>query len=624
MTAARQSENHRETQAGTLLHLAESIGLFRTPEGEAYAEIPVDGHTEIHPLKSKAIKDWLTFQYDNAYDGAPNKTAMEGALAVLESRARFKSAEQEIHLRLASAGDILYLDLGNEAREVVKITPVGWTIEKSVPVRFRRSKSMQALPRPERNGNINELRQFLNVATDTEWILMLAWLIGAFHPTGPYPVLALHGEKGSAKSTTTRYLRALIDPSTAMAPVQSSNSQDLTIKAHHNWIVAFDNMSSMPRWLSDGLCRLSTGASDSKRELYADSEEVVFKAKRPCIINGIEELATAGDLLDRTILVTLPVISEGQRASESSLDRRFEEARPRLLGGLLDVLVVALGNYKKAQLPSKPRLADFAMWMVAAETTLGWKSGTFMATYTGNRDDANRLEIEASPVAMAVYRFAEERKSWSGTATDLRTLLLNYVDPKSSYSPYWPANGKALSGKLNRVAGALRGEGVKITLGHSGSRSITIHYVGKDNNNKENQNPDGNAFGVLDAPDANNPSFPIYSFEKKEERDIGKPENLASFASIRPSVIQSAEDFESVVCYHPDIHRQSWVSGKDACCPVCVAALDAGIVGAPPRWTQEQANACNCEDPENHYTGWRWFKGQTVPYLCGQNDCIPF
>lgn len=267
---AEQFDKMRETQASILLRIAGSMRLFRTPEGEAYTELPIDDRWETHPLKSKAVRNWLTLLYYETYQGSPSKMALESTLAVLESKAHFRSEVHETFLRLAWHEGIIYLDLGNEQREVVRISAEGWTVETEVPVRFRRPRSMGALPLPVRGGSLNDLRQFLNVPNDSdkEWMLMVSWLVGAFHPTGPYPVLALHGEKGSAKSTTTRYLRALIDPSTAMAPVQPRDSQDLTIKAHHNWVVAFDNMSSMPRWLSDGLCRLATGASDSKRELY--------------------------------------------------------------------------------------------------------------------------------------------------------------------------------------------------------------------------------------------------------------------------------------------------------------------------------------------------------------------
>ncbi|AML51136.1 hypothetical protein [Falsihalocynthiibacter arcticus] len=72
---------------------------------------------------------------------------------------------------------------------------------------------MQALPTPEHHpGGINLLRKFLNVETEADFQMLVAWLLGCFHPEGPYPILILSGEQGSAKSTTARTLRDLIDP----------------------------------------------------------------------------------------------------------------------------------------------------------------------------------------------------------------------------------------------------------------------------------------------------------------------------------------------------------------------------------------------------------------------------
>jgi putative DNA primase/helicase len=167
---------------------------------------------------------------------------------------------------------------------------------------------MQPLPHPVPGGNIEELRPFLNLEEEKDWVLVVGWLLGTLHPTGPYTFLTLYGEKGSAKTSTTRNLRGLVDPSVAPVPVQPKDSEALTLKAHHNYVVAFDNMSSLPRWLSDGLCRLSTGAGDTKRQLYENTDEIIFSAKRPCIINGIEELATAGDLLECVFRRNRPLI----------------------------------------------------------------------------------------------------------------------------------------------------------------------------------------------------------------------------------------------------------------------------------------------------------------------------
>ena len=166
---------------------------------------------------------------------------------------------------------------------------------------------------------------------DEQWMLLVEWLIGTFHPRGPYPVLALHGHQGSAKSTTSRVLRALVDPNTTPLRAEPRDAHDLIIAASNGWVVNLDNLSHLPIWLSDAICRLSTGGGFSTRELCSDADETLFDATRPVILNGIEELAVRGDLLDRALLLYLPEIPKDLRKREAVLWQQFEEVRPKVL-----------------------------------------------------------------------------------------------------------------------------------------------------------------------------------------------------------------------------------------------------------------------------------------------------
>src|SRR5207247_939244 len=154
-------------------------------------------------------------------------------------------------------------------------------------------------------GQLSELRQFINVKDDDDWKLLVAFLTAALRPKGPYPVLVLHGEQGSAKSTTARVLRAMVDPNSSPLRSEPRDGRDLMIAANNACLVCFDNLSRIPRWLSDCICRLATGGGFSTRALYTNEEEALFDAQRPVIITGIEELASRGDLLERSIILYL-------------------------------------------------------------------------------------------------------------------------------------------------------------------------------------------------------------------------------------------------------------------------------------------------------------------------------
>src|SRR5690606_22857722 len=189
--------------------------------------------------------------------------------------------------------------------------PKGWRVDWRLATRrpvFRRVRGMRPLPEPRSGGSIEDLRPFVNVPDENAWRLLVAWLLAALRPTGPYPVLVLQGEQGSAKSTTARVLRALVDPSKAPIRTMPRDERDLMVAASNSWVIVLDNLSGIPNWLSDAICRLSTGGGFATRALYTDDEEAIFEATRPVILNGIDDVVSRSDLLDRSLVLTLPTI----------------------------------------------------------------------------------------------------------------------------------------------------------------------------------------------------------------------------------------------------------------------------------------------------------------------------
>src|SRR5262249_4859696 len=158
----------------------------------------------------------------------------------------------------------------------------------------------------------------------------------ALRPGRPFPVLAVNGEQGSAKSTLCDYLRDLVDPNAAPRRRPPRNSQDLTIAASNSWVVGLDNLSGLPGWLSDDLCNLATGGGFATRELYSDGDEKLFNATRPVLLNGIEDIAQRPDLADRSVGVTLSAVPDGGRRTEGELRPAYERVRPGVLGAMLD------------------------------------------------------------------------------------------------------------------------------------------------------------------------------------------------------------------------------------------------------------------------------------------------
>jgi len=454
------------------------VELFHSPgaDPDGFATIPIGGHRETRRIGTKAFRYWLQQQFWTKHKAAANSQAMQDAIGVLRGKALFDGPEHPVSVRLDDGGGTIWVDLANNEWQAVQINADGWKIVDMPPVRFIRPRGMLPLPMPERGGSVDELRPFLNVSTDEDWLLIVAWLIAALRPNGPYPVLGLHGEQGSAKTTTCRMLRELIDPNESALRCEPRDLRDLMIAASNGWIVALENLSSIPVWLSDALCRLSTGGGFLTRELYTDDEEKLFNTMRPVMVNGITELATRSDLLDRTVAITLPTIRDADRRDENrDLWPAFERAKSRILGSLLDAVSTALANVDDVELLCKPRMTDFAVWACAAVPAMNCEPDVFLAAYAGNREMANESAIESSIIAEPLLTLLDSRDLWLGTATELKAALEDSADVRTVKQKGWPSRPHVLSGELKRITPNLRRMGIDLTFGKtSGRRFIHI------------------------------------------------------------------------------------------------------------------------------------------------------
>lgn len=389
----------------------------------------------------------------------------------------FEGKHREVFLRLASHQKKIYLDLCNEKWQVVEVSENGWKVIESVesPVRFRRTKSMLALPNPVAGRDLEDLRSFVNV-TDRDFVLLQAWLVAAFRPGYPFTILVLSGTQGSAKSTTTSVLQSLIDPTVASRRSTPSDERNLAILANNSWVVAFDNMSFCKQWLSDALCRLATGGSLSTRTLYENDEETLFTAMRPIILNGIEDIATRPDLLERSLIVQLPKIESVRRFDQESFDEAFEAFRPHLLGAILDAVSEGLSKIDSVELPNKPRMADFAKWVSAAESkfhfpeNLDSSERSFLVIYNDSLMSGQSIAVESSPLVKVVTDFLDRvGGKFRGTATELRDQL-NFGGSELTAVP---KNARSLSSALRRLADPLLSIGIKFSEGRETDKNRT-------------------------------------------------------------------------------------------------------------------------------------------------------
>jgi hypothetical protein len=320
---------------------------------------------------------------------------------------------------------------------------------------------MAPLPVPSRDGSIDLLRRYVNVREDG-FRLLIAWVTAALLPDGPYPILALHGEQGSAKTSLAKVLRSLIDPHDCAHLVKPTNIRDLMVTAVNSRLLVYDNLSAMPDWLSDGLCGIVYGTGFASRAHFSHSDCNIIQAHCPVILNGIEEFVVKSDLTDRTVFLHLSPIYQSNRRDEQEFWDSFRAEHPRILGGIFDTIVGGFRVLPSVKLTRMPRMADFARWGEAIGRGLGWQEGEFTTVYGNNRLEATESAIDGSAVGRAVLAFADEMMDWKCSPTELLEILAERVGKKVAKSRAWPKSIPLFTNELRRLAPQLRMRGVGV------------------------------------------------------------------------------------------------------------------------------------------------------------------
>jgi len=450
-----------ETDIDKVIACVSDAELFSDSNKRAYANYIVKGAKQTAPIGSRAFELWLTQKYLIENGLAPRQEALRGAINTLEAKALYDGKKMPVFYRVSASENTIQLDLGDEAYSIIEINKSGWASTNATRSNFLRPNGMHDLPIPIKGETINALKHFLNISSQEDFVLVVAWLLAALRPTGPFPILALTGEQGSAKSTTAKVLRLLVDPFHGNSRSLPEKEQDLFIAANNSHVMSFDNISSLSKSMSDALCRLATGGGFSTRKLYTDDEEQIFNSVKPIIMNGIGHYINRPDLADRSISVTLKPVPSSKRRSELQFWEDFENARPKILGTLLSGVSHGLQNIDKINPNGLPRMADFSKWAMACETAF-WDRGTFERAYALNAEIQLDDLIDTSPLAIVILGFMDHRTDWTGTSSSLLAKINSYAESTCQKHLTLPENPVSLGKHIERIKPILRKKGISI------------------------------------------------------------------------------------------------------------------------------------------------------------------
>lgn len=478
-TRKKTKDNYeKETESQIIIKLVKQNDalLFHDTANNVYAAITVDEHKEVWSLESKDFSMWLNGLYYNCLGKPPRKDGISQAVAVLSAEARFGNKEAiPLSNRVAKIDNTFWYSLSNSKWQAVKITEDGWSVEDNPPILFNRFRHQIAQVEPKSDGNIYKIFDYINVKENKT--LFLCWLVSCFVPEIPHAMPIFFGEKGAAKSTTCMLLKKLIDPSALETLTIQNNVRSMAVNLQQHWFLPFDNVSQISEEISDTLCRAITGGGIQQRKLFSDADDYIFTFKRCIVLNGINNVATRPDLLDRAILVELSRISENNRRELSEIQKNFDNDLPLILGGVFDVLSKAMKIYPYVKLDKLPRMADFARWGYAIGEALGNLGQLFLDEYRINYDRQNIEAINSDVVAVLIIDFMKDRQNWTGRVSDLWNQFSTLAPSLgiNTNIKAFPTQPNTLSRRLNGLRSNLQLVGINfVTECKSDATYITI------------------------------------------------------------------------------------------------------------------------------------------------------
>lgn len=460
--------------------------FFQNPAGDFFAQFEQDGVELTVPINETQFGSTLNKEVFEHSGSFLKEKDIKDVIVQGRGLASVSGVVNTVSYRVAESDGNVIVDLCRTDGKCVLVTDMGWSIIDRPPqgVFFVRPRGMLALPIPEKGGNIEQLTSLINLTDERMIQLLITQIVGFLYPKGPYPIMMLNGGPGTAKSTMTKMIKTLIDPSGVPLRNLPKAERDFIIGAANGHVLAFDNVSHMSPDLSDVCCKIATGAGFSTRRLFTDDDEKHFNVMRPMIFNGIPDFfSSRSDLADRSIHYVLKPIPAEKRLSSDSIEQEFSRALPLILGVLFEALSFGIRNRPYVRLKRRPRMADYAEFVTGVECYFGWELGSTIRLI-----EENRLESETIVLENCIYaEFLLQRllhgsqTKWSGTATELLDKMDEGLKDEKK-SRQLPQSPSSLSASLRRFSGAFASAGLLIdcdgkTSGPNSKRFISIEKI---------------------------------------------------------------------------------------------------------------------------------------------------
>jgi hypothetical protein len=357
----------------------------------------------------------------------------------------------DLETRVAERDGKIYYDLSDKDWTICEIDENGHRLTKqSVPI-FRRNAGQNAQLSPTDDNCFEEIFKFVNIHADDQ-LLFAVSLVSYFMPSIAHPILMFSGKPGVSKTTSHSIIKSLVDPTIVMYQKIPKDDKDLLLQWRNQWVLFYDNVSTITSDISDTFCRGVTGEGSSVRKLYTDVDEIYCNLRRCFLLNGIDQPGTKPDLMQRTVLLELQPIKDEDRKTEESIFKSFNELKPKLLGSIFNIISRSMKIKESVKLSKLPRMADFAVWGEAISQAMGYPVNTFVNQLIERQDKQEKETAEFDPLYTAFVTLLEQEE-FGGSLEGSSTFVLDKLKDKVSFDQkkYLPHSPGSFGKKINRM-----------------------------------------------------------------------------------------------------------------------------------------------------------------------------
>ena len=438
-----------------------------------YVEYPTyTSAVAFEPIGSATFEAYLGFRYREV---SGEKILPDySKLVAIECQNLIFKQENSVRINRRVAGSITKGSIGyflaDKAWSTMLIKDTGWKKAKSKKLKFLRSPFDQEQVEPVGGGNLLDLLgKYINMDSDST-TLFIVHVVQAFSRYSSHFAGVLSSSKGSGKTTLTKVMRALVDPSETGATLLPSSEGDLKNLLANNYMVAFDNTAALSGNVSNILCAAITGSKAAKRKLYTDCDEIVLNLHNLVILNGIDIVPYKSDLAERSLLFELQPIDKEKRKTDAEFWGDFEKDRPKILGAIFDILVKAMGLVSTVERKGLHRMADANVEMIAIAMALGISQEAFQKILDANKKKLQDAYNQSNPFVEFVVSYMWGKTDINMAAADLFKDMQSQIvgSPK-----FFPESPSMLSRRLNQEKEALLSMGYEFSRGEKKETIIT-------------------------------------------------------------------------------------------------------------------------------------------------------